>query len=88
MNDIKESIINRMDLNIFKYCQNRYGINRSIYNTIEQWFYNKKVQEIVSRRQYVLCFLDYVCGDKIGYIKFGNRRLMSKLHKFWENKNL
>ncbi|MGG3181403.1 hypothetical protein ABEQ41_24495 [Priestia megaterium] len=87
MNEIKEKIINRTDLHFFRYCQGQYGINRGVYNTIEQWFYNKRVYNIESRRQYILDFLKYVFGDKKGSGKFGKEGLISNLQQFWASLN-
>ena len=85
MNEVQENIVNKTDLHFFRHCQDRFGINRGVYNTIEQWFYNKKVQDIACRRQYVLCFLKQVYGDEKGSGKFGKEGLVSRLHKFWIN---
>lgn len=90
MNDIQEKIINKTDLHFLRYCQGQYGINRGVYNTIEQWFYNKRVYNIESRRQYILNFLKYVFGNKKGSGKFGKEGLTSNLEQFWVtiNENL
>ena len=91
MNEIKEKIINKTDLHFLRYCQGQYGINRGVYNTIEQWFYNKKVYNIESRRQYILDFLKHVFGENEGSGKFGREGLISNLQHFWvsvtEHKN-
>ncbi|MBA9028518.1 hypothetical protein [Peribacillus huizhouensis] len=84
MNEIQEQIINKTDLHFFRYCQEQFGINRGVYNTIEQWFYNKEVQEIAYRRKFVLRFLKHVYGDEKGSGKFLDEGLVSRLHKFWK----
>jgi hypothetical protein len=85
MHETKERVINKTDLHFFRYCQDNYGINRGVYNTIEQWFYNKRVLNVEDRRKYVLHFLKYVYGDKIGSGKFGKEGLVNKLHQFYNS---
>lgn len=82
MNGSQEKIINKTDLHFFKYCQEQFGINRGVYNTIEQWFYNKEIYEIYTRRKYILEFLKYVFGDDKGTGKFGEHGLTLNLKKF------
>lgn len=82
MNEIKEKIINKTDFHFLRYCQGQYGINRGVYNTIEQWFYNKKVYNIESRRQYILDFLKHVFGENEGSGKFEREGLISNLQHF------
>ncbi|MBP1914413.1 hypothetical protein [Lederbergia galactosidilytica] len=84
MNQTHEQVINKTDLHFFRYCQDLYGINRGVYNTIEQWFYNKDILNIVDRRKYILCFLEFVYGNEKGDGKFGKEGLVNKLKRFWE----
>ena len=87
MNTIQEETVNKTDLHFLRCCQDQYGINRGVYNTIEQWFYNKKIEDITTRRRYVLCFLHHVYGDEKGSGKFGKDGLISSLHSFWKCMN-
>ncbi|MEH7741583.1 hypothetical protein V7263_11220 [Bacillus subtilis] len=83
MNETQEKIVNQTDLQFLRYIENQYGINRGVYNTIEQWFFEEKVDDIVKRRFYILCFLNYVFKDQKGTGRFGKKGLTSKLNQFW-----
>lgn len=70
------------DLLFFKYCHNNYQINRGIYNTIDSWFYNQGVLDILERRSQIIYFLNY--NQKIGFVggKFGKGGLSEQLNEF------
>ncbi|WP_413376773.1 hypothetical protein [Alkalihalobacillus sp. 1P02AB] len=87
MKEFSDNIINKTDLDFFRYCQGQYGINRGVYNTIENWFYNKKIEEITVRRKYVLQFLQFVYGDQKGTGKLGKGKVSDNLHQFWSTIN-
>lgn len=70
----------------YHICQQKYHINRGDFNTIDNWFYEYGVSNLVYRRIYILAFLDYIKREKEGYatryIKFGNKGLSLKLNEF------
>ncbi|MCM3271337.1 RNA-binding protein [Paenibacillus elgii] len=67
------------------HCFEHYGLNRGIYNTIDEWLYRFGVRDIVQRRQAVLAFLaslhppDRTAGT---YLKFGKGGLTKQLFDF------
>ncbi|MCR8866012.1 hypothetical protein COK01_24215 [Priestia megaterium] len=87
MDELKKKIINKTDLHFFRYCEDTFGINRGVYNTIEQWFYKKDIFYVTERRLYIIDFLKYIFGPNKGYGKFGKGNLISKLHEFWIEKD-
>lgn len=82
-------IIDLPDLSFVQHCQQKFGINRGIYNTIDECLFNKGIVDIGKRRNTVLKFLAYLhhCNgiSKNGQIKVGNRGLSSRLNEFWKD---
>lgn len=81
--------LNLPDRMFYLLCKERYQLNRGNYQTIESWFYEQGITNIISRRIYILAFLDYVTREKEvqinTYLKFGKGGLSSKLKEFFEN---
>jgi riboflavin kinase len=78
------------DLHFSKFCEKEYEINRGVYNTIDHWFYEQGIRQIVDRRNIILQFFQYICiidDKKSRKIKFGPGGLTSKLNKFWLEKS-
>lgn len=84
----KSKYLNLPDLDFFLWCQQQYRVNRGLYNTIDHWFYDYGIVNIIHRRIYLLAFLDYVSKENSNpdhrhkYLKFGNGGLITKLHQF------
>jgi riboflavin kinase len=78
-------ILHFPDLVFVKWCEEKFGVNRGIYNTIDSWFYEKGLSDIVRRRQCILHFLynnaqNSFKGEKI---KFGHGGLTTCLSSYW-----
>lgn len=85
--DIEErEYLNLPDLHFFLWCQNKYKINKGIFNTIDHWFYTYGVVPIIHRRIYILTFLDFITKEENysqhKFVKFGNGGLSRKLNQF------
>ncbi len=81
-----EEIVHMPDLLFSKLCEEKYEINKGIYNTIDRWFYKKGLSQIVKRREMILSFFQYLSltenqGKKV---KFGSGGLTTRLDYFWE----
>jgi len=80
--------LNLPDLHFFLSCQNKYKVNKGVYNTIDNWFYEHGVVLIIQRRIHILAFLDYVNQKKETashkYVRFGNGGLTKTLNEFTE----
>ncbi|MBB6444266.1 hypothetical protein [Bacillus benzoevorans] len=80
--------LNLPDLHFFLSCQNKYKINKGVYNTIDNWFYEHGVVPIIQRRIHILAFLDFVNQKKDSishkYVRFGNGGLTKTLNEFTE----
>ncbi|AKP46524.1 MULTISPECIES: hypothetical protein [Bacillus] len=91
-NSLRENkYLNMPDLSFFHWCHQQYGINRGVYNTIDHWFYEHGLEEIISRRIYILAFLKFVRETENGsgqhkFIRFGNGGLTKKLIEFFHTK--
>ncbi|MGJ7912673.1 hypothetical protein [Neobacillus sp. LXY-1] len=82
--------LNLPDLQFFAWCNQKYQINRGVYNTIEQWFYDYGVVHIHNRRIQMLAFLEFVTEERHGQIqekilRFGHGGLTKKLNEFINN---
>jgi riboflavin kinase len=78
--------IHLTDLSFAQVCADKYGVNRGVYNTIDEWFYNQGLQNILERRKNVLSFLEFIKGKsefKTSRCKFGNGGLTIKLQEFY-----
>lgn len=80
--------IHYSDHSFQKLCEEEYGINRGVYNTIDAWFFETGVENIINRRKEILCFLRFINSNNSSKIKFGNGGLVIKLKEFWVNQNL
>ncbi|MCZ8522738.1 MULTISPECIES: RNA-binding protein [Paenibacillus] len=73
------------DFQFVTYCFETFGLNRGIYNTIDEWLYRFGVREITQRRQTIIAFLteQQRQGRSPGtYLKFGKGGLTKLLHEF------
>jgi len=82
--------LNMPDLQFFIWCNQQYRVNRGIYNTIDQWFYEYGIINIYSRRIQLLAFLDSVKEDlnephSYKFIRFGHGGLTKRLNDFINN---
>ncbi|CAH0255839.1 RNA-binding riboflavin kinase RibR [Peribacillus sp. Bi96] len=79
--------LNLPDRIFFHWCQQQYGLNRGVYNTIDHWFYEYGIVHILYRRINLLAFLEFASkpepeSGKTTLIKFGSGGLTQKLQEF------
>ncbi|AGK53537.1 hypothetical protein [Bacillus sp. 1NLA3E] len=79
--------LNLPDLQFFNWCNRKYGVNRGVYNTIDQWFYEYGIVEIQYRRIQILAFLEFnkderLVEDQHKFIRFGHGGLTKRLNEF------
>lgn len=48
--------LNLPDLQFFNWCHSQFRVNKGIYNTIDQWFYDEGIENIHPRRVHVIAF--------------------------------
>ncbi len=74
------------DLTFVRFCEEKYGINRGIYNTVDQWFYEQGIERIVKRRKIILDFFKSLelNGNEDGKVRFGSKGLKERLGHFFE----
>lgn len=75
------------DLLFTKSCIKQFGINRGVYNTIDKWFFENGIKNILERRQRIFHFLVWCIQSGLatnGKIKFGNGNLSKKLMEYSE----
>ncbi|WHY69389.1 hypothetical protein [Neobacillus sp. SuZ13] len=89
----KSEYLNLPDLQFFQWCHSQYGLNKGVYNTIDQWFYGIGIERIQYRRIFILKFLDFSkdCGavkEHQKFIRFGNGGLIRRLQGFMWDINL
>jgi riboflavin kinase len=74
-----EKIFHLPDLQFVQFCEKRFALNKGIYNTIDSWFYDSGVYNIVERRKLIFQFSMQHCAQKT---KFGPGGLTRKLEAF------
>lgn len=81
------------DLSFQAYCKDHFGVNRGIYNTVEEWFFSKGFHEIVERRKLILDYFAYTKNSsKLGppernltFFKVGKGELIPSLESFFRH---
>ena len=73
------------DLLFVQWCEETFGVNRGVYNTIDAWFYERGLSDIVKRRRCIVSFLNsQVNGSLTGKkMKFGHGGLTTCLNDYW-----
>jgi riboflavin kinase len=79
--------LNLPDLQFFKWCGRQFGVNRGVFNTIDNWFYENGIVNVYYRRMLLLEFLKFSLEDGLGqgeskFLKFGHGGLTTKLNEF------
>ncbi|MBM4764768.1 hypothetical protein [Bacillus sp. B15-48] len=75
------------DLLFNQLCIKQFGINRGVYNTIDEWFFENGIKNILERRQRIFHFLVWYIQSGLatnGNIKFGHGNLSKKLREYSE----
>jgi hypothetical protein len=85
--------LNLPDLKFYSRCYELYHINRGVFNTIDNWFFENGVKDVLNRRFYILTFLEFIstnipAAETQKFIKFGHGGLAIKLKEFIKNINL
>lgn len=74
------------DIQFVNYCFQTYGLNRGIYNTIDQWLFTFGYREIIGRRRITIDFLKDIHNkhgrDRSSILRFGKGGLTKQLHDF------
>ena len=82
---IDSNRIHLPDLQFVQFCEERFGLNRGIYNTIDSWFFHKGIIDIVNRRKTIVHFLENIAQPtQNGKLKFGHGGLSSYLSAYWD----
>lgn len=80
-------IVQLPDILFVKHCEKEYGLNRGVYNTIDQWFFEKNSELTVEmRRKLIILFIEYFKSDFVdNQEKFvvGKGNLVNYLNNFW-----
>jgi riboflavin kinase len=81
-----EEILHMPDLLFARICEEKYEINKGVYNTIDSWFYKQGLCQIVERRKTILSFFQYIrlTENQVKKVKFGPGGLTIRLEHFWE----
>jgi len=85
--DIDLKVVHLPDLEFARFCEERYGINRGVYNTIDKWFAEEYNVNIIRRRTIILCFLHWVKAyiPREEKVEFGAKGLSEQLRFYYVN---
>lgn len=84
-------IFNLPDLLFVQVCNEKYGVNKGVFNTIDTWFYQRGVINILNRREAIFEFLEWfkAGSEKTqGKIKIGHGNLSNKLKLYFESAHM
>ncbi|MBS2967974.1 hypothetical protein J9317_04185 [Metabacillus sp. KIGAM252] len=85
---ISTETVNSPDLVFQQYCKEVFGVNRGIYNTIDEWFLQAGAVSVLERRRMIVDFLQDLSepnpGEKAALLKVGKGGLTTALHAFWK----
>src|SRR5699024_10000028 len=70
------------DLKFVRFCEEKYGINRGIYNTVDEWFYEQGIEGIVRRREIIMDFFKSLNESENRKVTFGSKRLREKFNHY------
>jgi hypothetical protein len=86
---VKADIIHLPDLSFIQFCKEQFGINRGVYNTIDSWFFQKGINNIMERRNKIYHFLakwlQEDSKNNNGKIVIGHGNLTKKLNEYYES---
>lgn len=76
LKNFSDSILHYPDKDFFDWCQIHFGINRGVFNTIDQLLFAQGYKDIIKRRNLLIHYLNYVIDvgfvtSKGNRIKFG-----------------
>ncbi|MBS4214635.1 MULTISPECIES: hypothetical protein [Neobacillus] len=80
--------VNVPDYTFQKSIEKNFGINRGIYNRIDEWFFEQGIQDVMTRRQVIVEFSNFVVESKMkmgtsARTRFGHGGLVKRLNDFW-----
>jgi riboflavin kinase len=85
---IEVAQIHLPDLHFIRYCEREFNVNRGIYNTIDEWFFNFGLKNLLVRRETILYFLQKLNEKRIANnttkVRFGSGGLTYYLTDFCE----
>lgn len=80
--------VHSTDLSFMQFCEKEFGINRGIYNTIDNWFFNIGIKNLLKRRKTIIVFLQGLQkkdNKPQNKVKFGHGGLSLCLGEFWNS---
>ncbi|WP_158735743.1 hypothetical protein [Alteribacillus sp. YIM 98480] len=84
----QENPIHLPDLLFTTFLSDHFGVNRGVYNTVDEYLYKAGLKDITERRKTVIDFFTYlqrVNGVKAnGRINIGRHGLSSRLQEYGE----
>lgn len=69
-----------------KYCEDEYGLNRGVYNTIDKWIYERnETMNVEERRKRIIDFIEFyqTHNENNREFKVGRGNLSKAFHAYW-----
>ncbi|MFS0875962.1 riboflavin kinase [Solibacillus isronensis] len=85
--DIETTVIHLPDLDFVRFCEEKFSVNRGVYNTLDKWFAEHQVVNIIRRRMTILRFLYWVTVyiPQECKLEFGPKGLTEQLSFYYMN---
>ncbi|UQZ81531.1 RNA-binding riboflavin kinase RibR [Paenibacillus konkukensis] len=83
----ESEVLHLPDIQFVTYCFQTFGLNRGIYNTIDQWLYGFGYRDVLQRRKSTLSFLRLINARggrerSGGILRFGKGGVTKQLYDF------
>ena len=82
--EVDLSFVHLPDLTFVRFCEEKFGINRGVYNTIDKWFAEHHRENVIFRRITIINFLYWVTlyVPREGRVEFGAKGLSEQLIRY------
>ncbi len=82
-----EMLVCLPDLAFAEWCQEVFGLNRGVYNTIDRWLFERGITNVILRRQTLVAFLRFAAARGVQradkkFLHFGQGGLVPLLNEF------
>ncbi len=82
MREHKQHVLQFPDLRFASYCCKTFGVNRGVFNVVDEWFFEQGIVDVLTRRNFIVHFFETLYQENKD-ISFGSGGVKKALHTFW-----